>query len=87
VLVLAKAADCSWVTARELVELRDAERNCTADDLRRYAEQYKRLKPETARNILRLREQRVQSNVIPIRPDIVLGLPQDAETDRRAAAL
>jgi len=87
VLVLAKAAGCSWVTARELVELRDAERNCTPDDLRRYAEQYKRLKPETARNILQFREQRLQSNVIPIRPDIVLGVPQDAETDRRAAAI
>jgi hypothetical protein len=48
VLLLAKAADCSWVTARELLELRDAERQLSAEDLRRLAEQYKKLKRETA---------------------------------------
>ena len=58
-LVLAKAAGCAWVTAHGLLKLRDAERRINAGDLRRHAEQYKKLKGETARNILRLRQQRL----------------------------
>jgi uncharacterized protein (DUF2336 family) len=87
VLVLAKAAGCAWVTARELLELRDAERHCSPEDLRRYAEQYKKLKRETARNILRFREQRLRSNVIPIRPGIVPAAQNDpAEEAQRIAS-
>jgi len=85
VLVLAKAAGCTWVTERELLELRDAERRFADDDLRRYAEQYKKLKRETARNILRFREQRLQTNVIPIRPDLVPGMQDEAAEDSQRA--
>jgi len=87
VLVLAKAAGCTWVTAHKLLELRDAERRFADDDLRRYAEHYKKLKRETARNILRFREQRLQTNVIPIRPGIVPAMQDDpAEESQRAAS-
>jgi hypothetical protein len=60
VLVLAKAAGCSWTSARALLEMRDAGRDLSADDLQRYAEQYKALKPETARSVIRLREERIR---------------------------
>lgn len=84
VLLLAKAAGCAWVTARELLELRDAERHLSPEDLRRYAEQYRKLKTATARSVLRFREQRLHSNVIPIRPGIVPGLQDElAEEDPR----
>lgn len=77
VLLLAKAAGCSWVTAREVLELRDAERQFSVEEMRRHSEQYKKLKRETARNILRFREQRLRSNVIPIRPGIIPAAQND----------
>jgi uncharacterized protein (DUF2336 family) len=59
-LLLAKAAGCSWTTARALLQLREAGRHLTADDLGRCAEQYRKLKDETARNVIRLRECRLR---------------------------
>ena len=59
-LVLAKAAGCSWTTARALLQMRDADRNLDADSLLRLTEQYRKLKPETARSVIRLREQRIR---------------------------
>lgn len=60
VLVLAKAAGCSWTTARALLQMRDAGRNLSADDLQRCTEQYRKLEPEMARSVIRLREQRIR---------------------------
>lgn len=60
VLVLAKAAGCSWTTARALLQMRDAGRSLDSDDLQRCAEQYRKLEPETARSVVRLREQRIR---------------------------
>jgi hypothetical protein len=62
VLVLAKAAGCSWTTVRALLQMRDAGRHLDADGLHRCAEQYKKLKLETARSIVRLREQRIRTH-------------------------
>jgi uncharacterized protein (DUF2336 family) len=59
-LILAKAAGCSWTTARELLQMQAAGRALSAEDLRRCAEQYRKLKPETAKSILRFREQRMK---------------------------
>ena len=59
-LILAKAAGCSWTTARELLQMQSAGRSLGADDLRRCAEQYRKLKLETAKNILRFREERIR---------------------------
>jgi hypothetical protein len=60
VLVVAKAAGCSWTTARALLQMRDAGRDLDADGLQRCAEQYKKLNRETARKVIRLREQRIR---------------------------
>lgn len=59
-LILAKAAGCSWVTASELLQMQTAGRGLTADDLRDSSERYRKLQPETARNILRFHEQRIK---------------------------
>ena len=41
VLLLAKAAGCSWVTARELLQMYAAKRSLTRDDLAQAFERYK----------------------------------------------
>jgi uncharacterized protein (DUF2336 family) len=60
-LILAKAAGCSWVTASELLQMQSADRGLTPEDLRHSSERYKKLQPETARNILRFHEQRIKT--------------------------
>jgi hypothetical protein len=70
---------------RDGIEMRDAERRFADDDLRRYAEQYEKLKRETARNILRFREQRLQSNVVPIRPGLVPGMQNEPDQESQRA--
>ncbi len=57
-LILAKAAGCSWMTAKELLLMQAAGRSLSAEDLDQALERYKKLRPETARNIIRFREQR-----------------------------
>jgi uncharacterized protein (DUF2336 family) len=74
-LILAKAAGCSWTTARELLQMQTAGRGLTAEELRLSSERYKRLQPETARNILRFHEQRVRLRA------------QEIETDDSSAAV
>jgi hypothetical protein len=58
-LILAKAADCSWTTARAMLTMPEARRNLTDDDLAQCAEQYGRLQPDAARALVRFREQRL----------------------------
>jgi uncharacterized protein (DUF2336 family) len=60
VLLLAKAAGCSWVTARELLQMYAAGRSLTPDDLARAFERYKKLTQETARSIVRFHELRMK---------------------------
>lgn len=57
-LILAKAAGCSWMTTKELLLMQAAGRGLSAEDLDQALERYKRLRPETARNIIKFREQR-----------------------------
>ena len=57
-LILAKAAGCSWMTTRELLLMQAAGRSLTNDDLEQALERYKKLSQETARNIIKFREQR-----------------------------
>jgi len=59
-LVLARAADCSWLTTRELLQMQAADRNLTPDDLSAAFERYKKLSKETARNVIAFRERRLQ---------------------------
>jgi len=60
VLLLAKAAGCSWVTARELLQMSAAKRSLTPDDLAQSFERYKKLTQETARNIVQFHERRTK---------------------------
>ncbi len=60
ILILAKAADCSWVTTKELLVMYNAKRNLTPDDLTDAFERYKKLSPETARSIVKFHERRLK---------------------------
>ncbi len=60
ILILAKAANCSWTTARELTLMRAAGRHLTPDDLANAFERYKILSEETARNIVKFYSRRME---------------------------
>jgi uncharacterized protein (DUF2336 family) len=60
ILLLAKAAGCSWVTAKELLQMYAAKRSLTPDDLAQAFERYKKLTQETARSIVQFHERRMQ---------------------------
>lgn len=56
VLLLAKAAGCSWTTARELLAMCAANRSLGPDGLMRGLERYKKLNQKTALSIVRFHE-------------------------------
>jgi uncharacterized protein (DUF2336 family) len=58
-LLLAKAAGCSWTTTRELLLMFVANRSLKPDDVTRAFERYKKLSQETARNIVNFYERRM----------------------------
>lgn len=60
ILILAKAAGCSWTTARELLVMYHAKRNFTPDDLTKAFERYKKLSEDTARNIVKFHGRRMK---------------------------
>lgn len=60
ILILAKAAGCSWTTARELLVMYIAERDMQPDDLARAFERYKKLSEETARKVTSFYGQRIK---------------------------
>ena len=60
VLLLAKAAGCSWTTARELLLMYAANRTLKPDDITLAFERYKKLNQETARNIVAFYERRLK---------------------------
>lgn len=59
ILILAKAAGCSWITARELLQMFAAKRNLTPADLEKSFERYKKLTQETTRAIVKFHEKRL----------------------------
>ena len=59
-LLLAKAAGCSWTTARELLLMYAANRSLKPDDITRAFERYKKLSEPTARNIVGFYERRLK---------------------------
>jgi len=59
VLLLAKAADCCWTTARELLLMYAANRGLGPDGLARGFERYKKLSQRTALSIVRFHERSV----------------------------
>jgi hypothetical protein len=58
ILILAKAAGCSWMTTKELLTMQAAGRSLTPDDLDQAMDRYQRLSQQMARNIIKFREQR-----------------------------
>jgi uncharacterized protein (DUF2336 family) len=52
ILILAKAAGCSWATVKELLRMYVAERDLQPSNLARAFERYKKLSQDTARNII-----------------------------------
>jgi uncharacterized protein (DUF2336 family) len=58
VLILAKAARCSWVTTKELLLMFAAQRSISPSDLSSAYASFERLSPETARRIVNFREER-----------------------------
>jgi uncharacterized protein (DUF2336 family) len=60
ILVLAKAAGCSWTTVKELLLMYVAERNLQPDELARTFERYTKLTQEAARQIVDFYRQRVK---------------------------
>jgi hypothetical protein len=59
-LLLAKAAGCSWTTARELLVMFAANRNLQPDDITVAFERYRKLSQQTARNIVTFYERRMK---------------------------
>ena len=60
ILILAKAAGCSWSTVRELLLMYAAKRRMQPDDLTRAFERYKKLGQETSRNIIGFYKKRME---------------------------
>ena len=60
ILVLAKAAGCSWTTTRELLLMHVAERNLQPSDLEKTFDRYKKLSQEVARNVINFHGQRIE---------------------------
>ena len=60
VLILAKAAGCTWTTARELALMQAAKRNLSSDDLALAFERYKKLDQAAARNIVKFFTKRLE---------------------------
>ena len=59
VLLLSKAAGCSWTTVRELLLMYAANRSLKPDDITRAFERYKKLSQETSQNIVNFYERRM----------------------------
>lgn len=71
VLLFAKAAGCSWTTARELLTMLAANRSFAPDDLTRCFERYKKLTVKTARSIVRFHAQYAKLQEAESRPAAV----------------
>jgi uncharacterized protein (DUF2336 family) len=78
ILILAKAADCSWITTRELLQMAAAQRNLTPEALSRAFERYKKLSRQTARDIVSFHERRMRLRMQESGRDL-------SETERDAA--
>lgn len=72
-LVLARAAGCSWTTTREMLLMQAAGRGLTPDDLSLSFERFRKLSPETARNVVNFRERRMQMRAQETKHDRAAG--------------
>jgi uncharacterized protein (DUF2336 family) len=60
VLLLARAAGCSWITTKQLLLMYSANRALSPDDLSLAFERFDRLSPETAMLVVRFHERQLQ---------------------------
>ena len=60
ILILARAADCSWSTVKELLQMYAAKRRMWPDDVTRAFERYKKLSQATARSVVDFHARRVK---------------------------
>ncbi len=60
ILILAKAAGCSWLTTKELLVMYNAKRNLTPDDITHAYERYGKLSQGTAQNIVKFHQRRMK---------------------------
>ena len=67
-LILAKAAGCSWTTVKELLLMYAAERVLSPDDLGRAADRYQKLGQTTARKVIRFYEARMRAPALRSKP-------------------
>ena len=67
-LILARAADCSWSTVRELLAMYAAKRRMQPDDVSQAFERYKKLSQETARSIVNFHQRRLKLRSKPQGP-------------------
>ena len=94
ILLLARAAGCSWITTKELLLMYAAKRTLKPDDLSRAYERFDRLSPETALRVVRFHARRMkrraeasmQSAVTRKQNSEVRGQDSQALTQQAAAA-
>ena len=60
VLILARAADCSWATAKELLQMQAAGRRLTEADLAQANKRYNKVSVDVARSIFEFHRERVK---------------------------
>lgn len=60
ILILAKAAGCSWLTAKELLATYNAHRNLAPDHVSRTFERYNKLSQETAQKVVKFHARRMK---------------------------
>jgi uncharacterized protein (DUF2336 family) len=82
VLLLAKAAGCSWTTARELLVMYVANRSLQPDEITEAFERYRKLSKETARNIVNFYERRMR---LRTQPNAKGKKPFDQQAAQKAA--
>ena len=78
VLVLARAAGCSWATAKQLLMMYAAKRTLQPDDLSRAYERYERLSPATAQRVVQFHQRRAKRRAA--------ASAQEAKSNKRSAS-
>jgi len=86
VLILAKAAGCSWTTARELAVMQAAKRNLTDDDLAIAFERYKKLEQGAAQNIVKFFTKRLELRKLLDRAQSGAAKPAAKTSGKKRAA-
>jgi len=91
ILILGKAAGCSWSTVRELLLMYAAQRRLQPDDLARAFERYRKLGQNTARKVIALYRKRVdlraQKSACGAREQARETVQSSAKSLQRSAAL